>query len=194
MWGNFVQTLSGILTEDAHDEESSPAVEPVPAEMAAEGAEEVDEGTQKIVEEDLCGFAALVMMTLEQTMLYTMHRPGPLAPEISAGPVIDVSARLCAPEHCPLGPFVHEEEELEAPAPSKFRVITTQPGSPMAVREGQVGGMAMAEDILDPPVAQLLRWGVAGTPPRVVEAPVVVQSGLLVANHERPKGYWCPCQ
>ena len=35
--------------------------------MAAEGAEEVDEdsGTQKIVEEDLCGFAALLMMPLD---------------------------------------------------------------------------------------------------------------------------------
>ena len=55
--------------------------------MSAEGAEEVHEdlGTQKIVEEDLCGFAALVMMPLEQTVLYTTHRPGPLAAEISAG-------------------------------------------------------------------------------------------------------------
>ena len=56
-----------------------PAVEAV--EMAAEGAEEVveDMGTQKIVEEDLCGFAALVMMPLDQTVLYTTHRQGPLA-------------------------------------------------------------------------------------------------------------------
>ena len=105
--------------------------------MSAEGAEEVDEdlGTQKIVEEDLCGFAALVMMPLDQTVLYTTHRPGPLAAEISAGPVIDASAQPCAPEDCPLGPFVHEEEELEAPTPSKFPVIATQPGSPMVVRE-----------------------------------------------------------
>ena len=50
--------------------------------MAAEGAKEVDEGTQKIVEEDLCGFAAMVLMPLDQTVLYTSHRPGPQAAEI----------------------------------------------------------------------------------------------------------------
>ena len=36
----------------------------MPAEMAAEGADEVDEGMQNIVEEDVCGFAALVMKPL----------------------------------------------------------------------------------------------------------------------------------
>ena len=41
-------------------------MEAAPADMAAEGAEEVDEGTQKIGEEDLCGFAALVMMPLDR--------------------------------------------------------------------------------------------------------------------------------
>ena len=98
-----------------------------------EGAGEVDEdlGTQKIVEEDVCGFAALVMMPLDQTVLYTTHRPGPLAAEISAGPVIDALDQPCAPEDCPLGLFVHEEEELEAPTPNKFPVIATQPGSLM---------------------------------------------------------------
>ena len=59
--------------------EAASAVEAVPAVMAADDAEEVDEGTPKIVEEDLCGFAALVMMLLDQTMLYTSHRVGPLA-------------------------------------------------------------------------------------------------------------------
>ena len=90
------------------------------AEIAAEGAEEVDEGTPKIVEEDLCEFAALVMMPFDHTVLYTTHRPRPLAADISAGPVIDVSAQPCTPEDCPLGPFVNENEELEAPIPSKF--------------------------------------------------------------------------
>ena len=93
-----------------------PAVEAAPGSaveavaMSAEGAEEVDEdlGKQKIVEEDLCGFAALVMMPLDHTMLYTTHRPGPLAGEISAGPVIDASAQPCPPEDCSLGPSVHE--------------------------------------------------------------------------------------
>ena len=46
-------------------------------------------GPQKIVEEDLCGFAALVMMPLDQTVLYTTHCPGPLAAEIYGGPVHD---------------------------------------------------------------------------------------------------------
>ena len=50
--------------------------------------------------------------------------------------MIDMSAQPCAPEDCPLGPFVHEEEELEARTPSKFPVIATQPGSLMVVREG----------------------------------------------------------
>ena len=56
-----------------------PTVEAVA--MSAEGAEVVDEdlGTQKVVEEDLCGCAVLVMMPLDQTVLYTTHRPGPLA-------------------------------------------------------------------------------------------------------------------
>ena len=36
-----------------------------PAQIDAEGAEEVDEGTQKIVEEDVCGFVALVMIYRE---------------------------------------------------------------------------------------------------------------------------------
>ena len=100
--------------------------------MSAKGAEEVDEdvGTQKIVEEDL------VMMPLDQTVLYITHRPGPLAAKILAGPVIDASAQPRAPEDCPLGPLVHEEEELEAPSPSKFAVIATQPASLTVVREG----------------------------------------------------------
>ena len=169
-----------------------PAVEAVGT--AAEGAEEVDEGTEKIVEEDVCGFAALVLMPLDQTVLYTTHRPRPLAAEISAGQVIDVSAQPCAPEDCPLGPFVHEEEELEAPTPSKFPVIATQPGSLMVMREGQVGGMAVVEDTVDPLVAQVLRWDVASTHPRVVDTSVLVQFGRLVANPVRPKEYWCPCQ
>ena len=67
------------------------------------------------MDEDLCGFAALVMMPLDQTVLYTTHCPWPLAAEISTRPVIDASAQPCAPEDFPLGPFVHEEEELEAP-------------------------------------------------------------------------------
>ena len=78
--------------EDAPAVEDAPAGEDAPAEKDPEGAEEADEGTQKIVEEDLCGFTALVMMPLDQTVLYTTHRPGPLAAEISAGPVIDVCA------------------------------------------------------------------------------------------------------
>ena len=164
--------------------------------MSAEGAKEVDEhgGTQKIVEEDLCRFAALVMMPLDQTVLYTTHRSGPRAAEISAWPVMDAPAQPCASEDCPLGPFVHEEDELEAPTPSKFLVIATQPGSLMVVREGQMGGMAVVERTSDPPVTQVLRWDVAGTHPRVVDTSVRLQSGLLVANPERPKEYWCPCQ
>ena len=126
-----------------------------------------------------------------------LHQPSPRAivsTEISAGPVIDASAQPCAPEECPLGPFAHQKEELEAPTPSKFHVIATLPGSPMVLREGQVGGMAVVEDTVDPPVAQVLRWDVAGTHPRVVDTSVLVQSGLLVANPECPKEYWCPCQ
>ena len=67
--------------------------------MSAEGVEEVDvdPGTQKIAEEDLCGFAALVMMPMDQTVLYTTYRLGPLLAEISAGLVIDASAQPCAP-------------------------------------------------------------------------------------------------
>ena len=106
-----------------------------PTQMDAEGAEEVDEGTQMIVEEDLCGFAALLMMPLDQAVLYT-HRPRPLAAEISAGPVIDVSAQPCAPKDCPLGTFVHEQEELPAPNSSKFPVIARKPGSVMVVPGG----------------------------------------------------------
>ena len=83
---------------------------------------------------------------------------------------------------------------MEAPTPSKFPVIATQPGSLMVVHGGQVGGMAVVEDTLDRPVAQVLRWDVAGTHPRVVDTFVLVQSGLLVANPERPEEYWCPCQ
>ena len=54
--------------------------------------------------------------------------------------------------------------------------------------------MAVVEDTVDPPVAQGLRWDVAGTHPCVVDTFVLVQSGLVVANPERPKEYWCPCQ
>ena len=65
--------------------------EDAPAKKDAEGEEEVDaDGTQKIVEEDVCGFAAVLMISLDQTVLYTTHRPGPLAVEVSAGPVIDM--------------------------------------------------------------------------------------------------------
>ena len=96
-----------------------------------------------------------------------VHQPSHRAEEISAGSVIDASAQPCAPEDCPLGPFVpwvhEEEEELEAPTPSKFPVIATQPGSLMVVREGPVGGMAMLEDTVDPRVAHILRWHVTAT-------------------------------
>ena len=71
------------------------AGEDAPTKKDAGGTEEADEGTQKIVEEDLCGFAARVMMPLDQTVLYTTHRPGPLAAEVSDGPVIHVSAQPC---------------------------------------------------------------------------------------------------
>ena len=83
---------------------------------------------------------------------------------------------------------------MEAPTSSKFPVIATQPGSVMVVREGQVGGMAVVEDTVDPLIAEVLGWDVAGTHPRVVDTFVVVSSGLLVANPERPKEYCCPCQ
>ena len=135
-----------------------------PTEMDAEGAEEVDEGTQKIVEEDLCGFAALVMLPLDQTVLYTTHRAGPLAANISAGPVIDVSA-LCALEDWPRGPFVHEEEEFLALTPSKFPVIPTRPGNQMLVCEGQMGGMAVVEDTVDPARRPSLAMGCGRHPP-----------------------------
>ena len=85
-------------------------------------------------------------------MLYTTHRTGPLAAKISASPVIDMFAQAGAPEDCPLGPFVHEEEELEAPTPSKFPVSAVQPGSLMVVHEGQVGGTALV-DTVDPPLS-----------------------------------------
>ena len=146
------------------------------------------------MEDDLCGLAALVRMPFDQTVLYTTHHPGPLAAAIYAKPVIDTSAQPCAPEDCPLGPFVHEDEELGAPTPSRFPITATQPGNLMVVREGQVGGMAVVEDTSDPPVAQVLRWDVAGTHPHVVDTSFLVQSGPLVANPERPKEYWCPCQ
>ena len=54
------------------------------------------------------------MMPLDHTVLHTTHRPWLLAAEISAAPMIDVCAQPCAPKECPVGPFVHEEEELEA--------------------------------------------------------------------------------
>ena len=54
--------------------------------------------------------------------------------------------------------------------------------------------MEVVEDTVDPPVAEVLRWDVAGSHPRVVDTSVLVQSGLLVANPERPKEHWCPCQ
>ena len=177
------------LCADCHrnSEEDALAVEAVPPAMAAEGAQEVDEGTREIVEEDPCGFAAVVMMPLDQTVLYTTHRLGPLAAGISAGPLIDVSAQPCALEECPLGPFVHEDEELKAPTPSKSPVIRMQPDSLMMVREGQVGGMAVVEDTVNPLVAKVLRWDVAGTHPRVIDTSVLVQLGLLVANRAHPK-------
>ena len=77
------------------------------------------------MEQDLCGFAALVMMPLDQTALYcntppVIHHPSPRATggRDFCRTRIDASAQPCAPEDCPLGPFVHEEEELEAPTPS----------------------------------------------------------------------------
>ena len=41
---------------------------------------------------------------------------------------------------------------MEAPTPSEFPVIATKPGSLMVVPEGQVGGMAVVEDTMDPPL------------------------------------------
>ena len=91
-----VEQLSASCQRDSGDPTVEAAPRPIveAVEMAAEGAEEVDEdlGKQKIVEEDLCGFAALVMMPLDQTVLYTTHCRGPLAAKISAGPVMDASA------------------------------------------------------------------------------------------------------
>ena len=39
---------------------------------------------------------------------------------------------------------------------------------------------------MDPAVAEVIRWDVAGTHPRVVDTSVLVQSGPLEANRERP--------
>ena len=92
-------------------------------------------------------------------------RPGPLAAHISAGPVIDVSTNSCAPEICALGPFVHEEEELAAPTPSKIPIIARQPGSLMVVSEGPVNGIAVVEDTVDPPEKQRGALGCGWQPP-----------------------------
>ena len=73
--------------------------------------------------------------------------------------------------------------------PSKSPVIATHPKGQMVVREGQVGGMAVVEENVDPPlpVAQLLRWDMVGSEQRVVDTSVLVQLGLLVAIPERSK-------
>ena len=55
------------------------------------------------------------MRSLEQMVLYTTHRWERLAAEILAGPVIDMSVQSCAP----LGPFVHDKEELPALTPKQ---------------------------------------------------------------------------
>ena len=47
--------------------------------------------------------------------------------------------------------------------------------------------MAVVDDTLDPPVAQVVRWNVAGTYPRVVDTSVLVQWWLLV-----PEGVLMP--
>ena len=54
--------------------------------------------------------------------------------------------------------------------------------------------MAVVEDTVDPPVAQVLRWDVEGTHPHVVDTSALVQPGLLVARLQRPNEPWCPCQ
>ena len=46
---------------------------------------------------------------------------------------------------------MHEEEELLAMDPSTSLVIATHPDSQMVVREGQVGGMVVVEENVDPP-------------------------------------------
>ena len=98
-------------------------------------------------------------------MLYTTHRPGPPAAEISVGLVIDGSAQPCSPKECPPGPFVQEEGELEAPTPRKFTVIATQAGSLMVVREGQLEGTAMMEVTVDSPGRPSTSMGCSRHPP-----------------------------
>ena len=132
------------LCEDCRRDSGDPAVEAArgPAveavAMSSKGAEEVNEdlGSQKIVQEYLCGFAALVMMPLDRTVLYTTHRPGPLAAEISTGPVIDASPQPCAPKIVPLAPLSTRRRSWRPRPPSKFPVVATQPGTLMVVRKG----------------------------------------------------------
>ena len=151
---------------------------------------------QKIVEEDLCLFAAVLMMPLDQTVMYTTHRPRPLGAEILAGPVIDVSVQPCNSQDCPVGPVVHDMEELAAARLSKFHVVAALRGSLMVVHKDQGSGIALVEDDVDPApsAAQVLRWDVASSHPRVVTTSVLVQSRLLVGNPQSPKEHWCPWQ
>ena len=89
----------------------------------------------EIVEQDFCGFAPLATMSLQQIVFYTTHRPRPLRAEILASPMIHLSTQRCSLEDYALRPFVHEEEELPAPTPSKFLVAATQPSSLVVVHK-----------------------------------------------------------
>ena len=62
------------------------------------------------------------------------------------------------------------------------------------MRKGQLGGITVVEDNVNSLATQVLRWDVARSHQRVVDMSVMVRSGILVANPERPKECWCPCQ
>ena len=62
------------------------------AEEAKDGDDRADDITHKIVEDNLCGVAALLMMPMDHTVPLATNRVGPLAARISADPVIDATA------------------------------------------------------------------------------------------------------
>ena len=71
---------------------------------------------------------------------------------------------------------------MEAPTPSKFPVIATQPGSLMVVCEGKVGGMAVVEDTVDPPRSPKHFDGMLQAPTRA----------SLTRLYWSNRGFWWP--
>ena len=162
------------------------------AQIDTEGAGEVNVGTQKIVEEDLCGFAPVLMMPFDQTVMYTTNRPRATGGKDFSGPGDQRICPALRPQRLSPGPICPRGGGAVSPKPKQVPCHCHAPKQPDGGARRRGGWDGSGGGQRGPPFHPNPAMG-RGRQPWVVDTPVLVKSELLVADPERPKEYWCPC-